>query len=295
MIERPLARRSAAASASVTLAAVVLTGALAAGALTGRALAQNPPTPPVQVPLQLPATPAEPVVPQYQVEVLVFANRDFDRGEELFAHENARATPIRQEELRAPPVFDDRSFGPLADEPPPAGQPPALGDGLPPDPAALGADQNEFRFRLLRPEELQLTSQYRILERNPQAYAPLLHGGWVQPGLPEADARPFDLAMLGATNPMGTIRLYLSRFLHVKLDLSYLDSAAPAAPPAPAFRDELAELPITPRYHLVADRPTRSGELHYFDHPAFGVLIKVTPIRPEQQTQPGTPGTRPAA
>ena len=99
--------------------------------------------------------------------------------------------------------------------------------------------------------------------------------------------------MLGATNPMGSIRLYLSRFLHVKLDLSYQDSQAAAPAPAPVG-NELTELPITPRYHLVADRPTRSGELHYFDHPAFGVLIKVTPVRAEQ-TAPGVPGTRPAA
>jgi hypothetical protein len=281
--------------------AALAAAVLGAGSLSGRAHAQNSPAPgqglpPVQVPpIPVPETPAAPAVPQYQVEVLIFANREFDRGEELFAHENARATTIRQEELRAPPVFDDRSFEPLAEGSPPGAQPPPFGDGAAlPDQDALGVDQNEFRFRLLRPEELQLTNQYRILERNPQAYAPLLHGGWVQPGLPEADARPFDLAMLGATNPMGTIRLYLSRFLHVNLDLSYQDAAAPATPAAPGFRDELAELPITPRYHLDADRPTRSGELHYFDHPAFGVLIKVTPVRPEQ-TQPGSPGTRPAA
>jgi hypothetical protein len=46
------------------------------------------------------------------------------------------------------------------------------------------------------------------------------------------------------------------------------------------------------RYHLNAERTTRSGELHYFDHPAFGVLIKVTPVKPEPSV---AGGTRPAA
>jgi hypothetical protein len=292
MIPGSLAFRSAAALVSVTLRGV----ALAALGAVAVAVAQNAPAPTQPVPLPqapvqtLPATPAEPSIPQYQVEVLIFAHRDFDRGEEQFAHENGHAAPIREQELRAPPVFDDSNFGPLAQNPAP-GEQPLLGEN-PQGGDALAADPNEFRFRLLRPEELQLTSQYRVLERNSQAYAPLLHGGWVQPGLPEADARPIDLAMLGARNPMGTIRLYLSRFLHVNLDLSYQDVAA--APVAPSPANELTELPIAPRYRLVDDRRTNSGELHYFDHPAFGVLIKITPVRPEP-TSPGTPGTRPAA
>ena len=284
------------------LASSVVTGiAIASLATAGSLFAQNVPAPtPGVLPSQpapdpaLTAVPAGPTPPQFQVEILVFAYREFDRGEEQFAHEQDGAASAGPQELRAPPVFDDSNFGPLAQDPPRAGEPAPFGaDAAAPAPDALAAEQNEFRFRLLRPEELQLTAQYRTLERNSQAYVPLLHAGWVQPGLPENDARPFDLALLGTTNPMGSIRLYLSRFLHVKLDLSYRDSQA-AAPGAAALASELAEPPTTPRYHLVADRPTRSGELHYFDHPAFGVLIKVTPVRPEQAS-PGTPGTRPAA
>jgi hypothetical protein len=274
-------------------------------AWSASSVAQNAPAPalpPAQTPpaQAVPEAPAEPAAPQYQVEVLIFANRDFDRTEEQF--ENEVMAPLLTEELRAAPIFDDTNFGPLAQSPasdviPDAGVlseapgselSPASGDAFAPEEA-------EFRFRLLQPEELQLASQYRILQRNPQAYAPLLHGGWVQPGLPEDEAQPFDLAMLGATNPVGSIRVYLSRFLHVNLDLSYRDTAAAAAPADPAaFANELTELPMTPRYHLEGDRTTRSGELHYFDHPAFGVLIKVTPIR-VQPAPPGTPGTRPAA
>ncbi len=105
---------------------------------------------------------------------------------------------------------------------------------------------------------------------------PLLHTGWVQPGLPEADAQAFDLKVLGTLNPSGTIRVHLSRFLHITLDLTY--RADGAAGPATAAGDGLDELTFAPRYHLTATRSARSGELHYFDHPAFGVLVRVTPV-----------------
>ena len=47
------------------------------------------------------------------------------------------------------------------------------------------------------------------------------------PGLPEADSVPFDLKTLGVVNPRGTVRVHLSRFLHITLDLTY--QAADAA------------------------------------------------------------------
>ena len=97
--------------------------------------------------------------------------------------------------------------------------------------------------------------------------------------------------MLGVTNPAGTVRLSLTRFLHVKLDLTYLDTQAVQRGPA-AAPDDLTELPIAPRYHIGAERTTRSGEIHYFDHPAFGVLIKITPVKPDPAA---TAGPRPAA
>jgi hypothetical protein len=300
---------------------VLLAAAAAASLLpVGRVLAQIPPAAPpafpapqVPAPLEEPATPAGPVAPQYQVEVMIFAHRDFDRAEEQFAREAVPAAPLTPEPLRAPPVFDDTTFGPLAQggsglatgsgEPAALGQPPEslqqpgladapFGAEAAPGSEPLAEDPNEFRFRLLQPEELQLTAQYRIISRNPQAYVPLLHAGWVQPGLPEAEARPFDLSLLGVTNPVGSIRLYLSRFLHVDLDLSYLDAAAPRA--AQAAAGQLAEIELAPRYRLVVDRAARSNELHYFDHPAFGVLVRVTPVR-DPPPPAGTSGTRPAA
>jgi hypothetical protein len=118
----------------------------------------------------------------------------------------------------------------------------------------------------------------------------LLHTGWVQAGLPEDQAPVFDLATLGSLNPRGTVRLYLSRFLHVNLDLTYQGTAVAANAAQPTGLDEFA---FAPRYKLETERNVRSGELHYFDHPAFGVLVKVTPVPAQSGT--GTTGRRPAA
>jgi len=265
----------------------------AALGIAGFAAAQNPPgAPPPQ------GAPATRAIPQFQVEVLIFTHRDFDPNEEQFTLEDRRAPPPA-EQLRETTVFDDPSFVPPREDAArgvPVGTPPLGADATSPlatnatQPDNAAPPENEFTFRVLRPEELQLTQQYRVLNRL-QAYHPLVHGGWVQLGLPDNEALPVDLGVLGVRNPIGTIRLSLTRFLHLKLDLSYVEAPAVQGALAPG-QDGLAELPVPTRYHLNAERTTRSGELHYFDHPAFGVLIKVTPVKPEPSA---AGGTRPAA
>jgi Peptidoglycan-binding protein, CsiV len=241
--------------------------------LTGIAAAQNPPAT---------GQASARAIPQFQVEVLIFTHRDFDPNEEQFVLEDQRAQP----DAETPREANESDVARAGDQPPSQGG--TAPDGTPADNAA--PPENEFTFRVLRPEELQLTSQYRTLTRL-QAYHPLVHGGWVQLGLPDNEALPVDVGVLGVTNPSGTIRLSLTRFLHVKLDLSYVEGQPAQAGSAPA-QGALAEQPLPTRYHLSAERTTRSGELHYFDHPAFGVLIKVTPIKPAPN---GPGGTRPAA
>ena len=243
--------------------------------VVGTLLAAAAPISVAQAPLVPPAEP--PLPPQYEVEVLIFANRDFDPTEERFDEAPNGFGGDTAATLRDAPVFDDSNFGATA----------PTTDALQPiDP--LAAQRAEaLRIRLLQPEQLKLGNEYRRL-RAISAYVPLVHAGWVQPGLPEAEAQDFDLGTLGLLNPSGTIRVHLSRFLHITLDLTYRADGAVA--PAGVGNDGLDELALAPSYHLVATRSARSGELHYFDHPAFGVLVRVTPV-PTQDAQ----GRRPAA
>ena len=234
-----------------------------------------------QAPVVAPAA-EEQLPPQFEVEVLVFAYRDFDATEERFDQElNGIGFDGDAATLRDAPVFDDTNVGAAAP------QTDDLEPFVPVDP--LAAQRAEaLRIRLLPPEALKLANEYRRL-RAISAYLPLVHTGWVQPGLPEADAQPFDLKVLGISNPSGTIRVHLSprNFLHITLDLTY--RAAAAAAPL-ATNDGLDELVLAPRYHLEAARNARSGELHYFDHPAFGALVRITPVATQ-----GAQGRRPAA
>ena len=214
-------------------------------------------------------------MPRYEVEVIVFAHRDFDPAEESFEH-----TPTgfgSTATLREAPVFDETTFATPAIPPTPLDLPPV-------DPAAAERAA-ALQVRPLRPEELKLGTEYRKL-RAISAYQPLVHVGWVQPGLPETDSKPIDLGTFGVLNPSGTVRVHLARYLHITLDLTYQGTGT--AGPAVAG-DGLDEIVLAPEYRLKTTRSARSNELHYFDHPAFGVLVRITPV-PTQDA-----GRRPAA
>ena len=242
-----------------------LAAALIATACGGLALAQ-------------PAAPTPPI-PLYQVEIIVFAHRDFDASEERFPQKLAPLRPD-QSSLLEVPLYVEPSPPLTADQP----------IAVEPEPAPAPAD-DPLAFRVLAPEQLQLNAEYRKLT-SVAAYRTVLHAGWVQPGLPEDQAKPFDLTLLGVANPRGNVRVYLSRFLHVSLDISYEDGTAAAASVPEPPGNELREVTLPPRYRLTTERQTRSGELHYFDHPAFGVLVRVTPVQPANS---GSTGRRPAA
>ena len=182
-----------------------LAAALIATACGGPALAQ-------------PAAAPTPAIPQYQVEIIVFAHREFDAGEERFSQELAPQRADQNDSLLELPLYVEPSPPLIPDRAP----------GAQSEPAQAPAD-DPLAFRLLAPEQLQLNTQYRKLT-NVGGYRTVLHAGWVQPGLPEDQAKPFDLTLLGVTNPRGSVRVYLSRFLHVSLDISYQDGAAAAAP-----------------------------------------------------------------
>ena len=253
----------------------------------------------------------------------MFAHSELDPSEELFQVEPT-VVPLAEPEtllptLRAedflfqtpeppepslPPVDDAQAGSPpddsaaVAELPadPSAADPSAAdAEGAPPPGADLASvidyrtGRRSLRFRPLRPDELKLGAERQALERL-SAYRPLLHIGWVQEVLSESDAQPFDLALVGSLVPAGNVRLHLSRFLHVTLDLRYQRPGTGAATSTGSFG--LGELELAPRYALRVQRRVRSNELNYFDHPAFGVLIVVRPA-PEPAAE--TPAARPAA
>jgi hypothetical protein len=233
----------------------------------------------------------EPVetLPRYYVEVLVFSNEDgaTSTSESFTPRSNPLSEPLAPETegLVPDPIPED------ADQPAPlalsAGtarldaDPEAQVDGLPD--AAEDTLEDEFRFELLEVENLSLNDARDNLERL-AAYTPLFHGGWVQEGYPEERAKPFDIALIDSTTPVaGTLTLHRSRFLHIRVDLEYLPPEVPesaASAPGSLAEPLLSSLPMDtegPRFQIAEARRLRSGELHFFDHPAFGVLVQITP------------------
>lgn len=116
----------------------------------------------------------------------------------------------------------------------------------------------DARFEPLPPERLLLTPEFHTLRTSKQ-YRPLLHLGWRQQVLAprQSVARPLsEQTPTGAIE--GLVRVYSESFLHVDLDLTL-------------------HVPGAGSYRLNDSRRVRSGETHYFDHPRFGVLLRLTP------------------
>ena len=76
----------------------------------------------------------------------------------------------------------------------------------------------------------------------------------------------------------GYLRLSIDRFIEVDTDLRVTRSGVRQAPDGTTI-DEV--------YILREFRKMSSKDLHYLDHPAFGVIIAAEPIEPaESQAQP---------
>jgi hypothetical protein len=89
-------------------------------------------------------------------------------------------------------------------------------------------------------------------------YQPLRHLAWVQAGVPRSRA-PLILVGDGPDSPVyGTLQVSRGRFLHVDVDLLYRDT----------------DLNV----RFTTTRRMRSNEIHYLDHPLFGLLVLATPV-----------------
>lgn len=92
----------------------------------------------------------------------------------------------------------------------------------------------------------------------------------------------------------GMVQVVLSRYLHLNVDLllhkPYIakttatasTASTTSATPGPSTSAEKnldAPLPTFLTYRLTNSRRMRSNEIHYIDHPAFGVIAHITPVK----------------
>ncbi|MGI9203008.1 MAG: CsiV family protein [Woeseiaceae bacterium] len=152
---------------------------------------------------------------------------------------------------------------------------------------------------LLSRKDYVLNDVYEQLARL-DAYRPIMHTAWSQKTLEKEATLPIALRRLG--NPPlrleGSMSLYLSRFLHLVVDLS-LAERSPLRPTAennrvrsfgdnePRFGFDREFITPTVYYRIEEDRIVRNGELRYYDHPRFGVVAKITRVEESETGQEG--------
>jgi hypothetical protein len=102
-------------------------------------------------------------------------------------------------------------------------------------------------------------------------YRVLAHARWVQvadekAASPPVRIRPLDKDSAGELE--GQVQFYMSRFLHLGVNMTFRESTGGA------FGGEKQVL----NYRIQDARRVRHQEIHYFDHPRFGVLVRVTSL-----------------
>jgi len=121
----------------------------------------------------------------------------------------------------------------------------------------------------------RLTAQRNALARS-APYRPIAHFAWRQSVTDRQRAKPVEVPS-GNRNPErayvdGLVRVSVERYLHLDLNLRLH---------LPAATTEANSLEYgVPEIRLRQRRRMRSKELHYFDHPRFGVIALITPYEP---------------
>lgn len=158
-----------------------------------------------------------------------------------------------------------------------------------------------FEYERLARDELTMGATWGHLRRL-DAYRPLMHFGWTQPAIPKDQTRSLQLQRFGKVPAGldGTLQLFLSRFLHLVVDVSlaapesararaadlvateqsvdiFGDERARRAYDRDAFAPQYAPL----QYRIFEDRIMKNGETRYYDHPKLGVVAKVTRVEEE--------------
>ncbi len=254
--------------------------------------------------------PEEPAIRRYTVELIVFTyTEDVSVGTEVFVADE----PIVEDEdlllIEGKDLLFDTSIvngeGPLPDDSVSGIEEEAEPEPLI-DPETGEKLEQELPFVLLPEEDYALTDildRFELLD----AYETVMHVAWTQPTYPREDTLPIELHAFGEV-PVGlegSFTLYLSRYLHLVVDLALdaergnTDESLPETidgannEPAMSFGDdrqqntvfidpldaELQEAVV--RYRLQENRILKNGELRYFDHPKFGVIAKVTRVEEE--------------
>lgn len=118
------------------------------------------------------------------------------------------------------------------------------------------------------PEDSTLSAAAAALEKSGRHHV-LAHLRWQQSAEAKSVSKPVRIGS-AAGELDGSLRFYLSRFLILELNLALRDMRGGETPENTAVM-----------YQLNEPRRIKVSETHYFDHPKFGALVRVTQARQE--------------
>lgn len=231
---------------------------------------------------------------RYTVEIILFSYADtVSSGSEIFIPD-----PVDEPVEPAEPLLDteeDTQSGFMAGEEIVENPAPEYGDLLDEfedEELVELIASDRIDLQVLMPDELTMMEIHEKLVLL-DAYQPVMWAGWTQVTLAEEETPLIRLRRLGNL-PLafdGNLKLYLSRFLHLVVDIS-MDGESPVAEapsqPTPASRFERGYIddfgyPIyadviapTLHYRINENRILKNEDIRYFDHPKFGMIAKVT-------------------
>lgn len=209
-------------------------------------------------------------VRRYTVEIVIFAYvEDVATGTEVFPADEPAVDEQSLIEAEQSPIDDELE---IAD-----------------------VEQRDLDIVMLTEDEYTMSDvlrQFELLD----VYETIMHFGWTQSTFPKDETQPIELRMFGEppAGLDGSLTLYLSRYLHLVVDLA-LDApedfsiSVAADEPRLAFGDSrirydlgFGQLAMPVRYRIQENRIIKNGDVRYFDHPKFGVVAKINRVEEEE-------------
>ena len=210
---------------------------------------------------------------RYLVELIILQNEDGTKtSTEIWDRFNVSETALRDSVFESPYATD-----------PSAGQPgtreelrdasgaqlhgPELAGGtpLPPD--------------VVPTELVHLAAPLRALQHG-NRYHVLKHAAWIQTLTGKREAATVRLSQLPSFSQVtGTVRIYENRLLFLEVDFAFRGAVSSHSPDAQTTGADVPPYGSDPRtmiFRLKEKRRVKLNELHYLDHPYYGVLIRIS-------------------
>jgi hypothetical protein len=151
--------------------------------------------------------------------------------------------------------------------------------------------EEDTAFRILPSSMYKLDGVYSEL-RSSREYRPIFHIAWQQPQLTQSRSKYVHIRKADGISQQddaidqrvkleGVIRIRSSQFLHADVDLFYfINELSESFINANAGSQDTSLVQAT-FVELNESRRMKLNELHYFDHPVFGMLMRISRLSPE--------------